>query len=688
MAHDQETYRRGRNAALIGLILQILLTAAVAFFGLFVENAAITMATWHVLGGVFIWVVLLLVYNQHRLERIESLEAEQISTRDKQAAAIFSEHADDLDLSRRRLNLLYKYWLNGVSALVAVYLIAMGSLFFLKYYGMVKGASSFAASELITNSLGRGQGSLTLIIGAAVLTFVMFAIGRYISGMTKLREWQLLRGGAAYVMGNFGVMFLILVASVFKMFGTDIPLGLMALVVPAIMMVVGVEILVTFLLSAYRPRRPGEIPRPAFDSRVLGMLTSPEPMGRIISETLNYQFGFEVSRSWFYQQLGRSMTWLTIGALVILLGMSCVVMVPPNMQAVITVFGKATEKSVVDPGMHLKMPWPIGHAYFKAVGEVHQVWVGSSKAKQDSHTAILWTTPHSEGTEKEYLITAPSRHLGDSESTETGRAGLSLLAGEVIVDYRIDNLWQYMTGAEDPSELIRVLADRRVNAYFGSNELDTLLGAGRGPAGETIREQIQGDVNAMNLGVKILFVGITGVHPPADKEVAKSFHDVIGAISKKNATIEAARKTRITTLASVAGSEEKAMELNSVILEVEKLKNDKGSEDQIREKEARIVTLLADASGEAAKLIFEARAYRWSRGISEAAAAARFHSELMAYKAAPDYYPTRQYLATLSEGIADSRKYVLTGEQAEKPEFRLDLHDARSELGGLFEDKK
>ena len=82
-------------------------------------------------------------------------------------------------------------------------------------------------------------------------------------------------------------------------------MGTLSVVYPAIMFLVGLEILVTFMLGAYRPRKKGEVGRPAFDSRVLGMLTSPKSLGSIISETVNYQFGFEITSSWFYKDLSK-----------------------------------------------------------------------------------------------------------------------------------------------------------------------------------------------------------------------------------------------------------------------------------------------------------------------------------------------------------------------------------------------
>ena len=43
------------------------------------------------LGGLPIWIILWLVYNQHRLERVEALETEQLAADDARTTAFFDE---------------------------------------------------------------------------------------------------------------------------------------------------------------------------------------------------------------------------------------------------------------------------------------------------------------------------------------------------------------------------------------------------------------------------------------------------------------------------------------------------------------------------------------------------------------------------------------------------------------------
>ena len=704
MAHDQETYRRGRNSALLGGIVQLMLALFVLLLGLWSHSRVIYSAGWHVLGGLPVWIVLWLIYHQHRLERIESLEAEQLSRKDREAAAMFADHADDLDLARRRLEKLYKWGLSVVSLITSTYLIGLG-LYLLYQDGVVR---TLPGHEKLIAVVDPRASVMVLMLATVGFGFVAFAVARYVSGMTTVREWQLLRGGAGYLMGNFLVALLLVIATVTLAMGSNVVFNVLARAVPSIMVLIGVEILLTFLLSAYRPRRPGEIPRPAFDSRVLGLMTSPESLGKIISETVNYQFGFEITRSWFYQLLGRAITPLIIFAIVVLLLFSTVVIVQPYEQAVITVNGRI--QRIAGPGLQFKPPWPIGGAERYDVGRIHRFSVGSiaghGDATDDGHDhgdgaddegqggedeAVLWTVKHTLGQE-DYLITAPTRAaaLVAGEASESVPS-VSLLAGEVVVQYAIrrdEGLRQYVNAAADADKLIAAIADRRVGDYYLSNDIDTLLARGRFEAGDILRRQIQADSDQLELGLEVVFVSLVGIHPPQEMEVAASFQQQIEAVLDQQTEIEIAERRAIARLAAVAGSSSYALEIDQAIQDFESLKQDRDAggaelEKQITEQQVAINELLADASGEVAKRIYEARAYRWQRGITERAAAERFSAELKAYRKAPRYFKAKRRLEAMAEALAQARKIVIGGD-VKTPILDLDLKDSRSALTDMF----
>ncbi len=156
MSHDQETYRRACTAVLIGLGVQLFLAILTALTGLYAGAVGINTLFWYYLGGLPIWVILWLVYNQHRLERVEALETEQLTADDAKATAFFEEAGQQLQIAQKRLDRLYKYGVNLVSLFVSLYLLAMG-------FGMLRGAVNAYRSTQES-----GAGSLFADIGEMI----------------------------------------------------------------------------------------------------------------------------------------------------------------------------------------------------------------------------------------------------------------------------------------------------------------------------------------------------------------------------------------------------------------------------------------------------------------------------------------------------------------------------------------
>lgn len=276
-------------------------------------------------------------------------------------------------------------------------------------------------------------------------------------------------------------------------------------------------------------------------------------------------------------------------------------------------------------------------------------------------------------------------------------SGVALVGAQVVVQYRVTDLQEYFAAADDPDALLTAMAERHVNARFVTTDIDRLLSSQRAAIGTELQGRIQNDVKADGLGIEVLFVGLVGVHPPEDGGVAAAFLAEIGALQEQQSLIEDARLVALETMASVAGSYERALAIDGAILRLEEVKGGKGDGDArgeesdeagraVREQAVTVERLLTESRGEAARMIFEARAGRWERVISERAKAERFEAELAAAREAPRYYRARRYLEVLASGLAGARKYVVTSDGAEPPVFRLDLKDAGSVIETIFED--
>ena len=211
LTDDQQTYRRATTVALLGLATQLVFAIIVAGLGLYAQSGAFNAGAWYLFGGLPIWVALWMLFNQHRLERVEALEAEQLAQEDARAAALFDEAGHNLASARKRLDGFYKWGLNTVSISVAIYLLAAGLALFFGNYNLidnVDGENNY--QRLLAAAFANLGANPWMLVGfAALMVFLGFLVVRYIAGMTRVEQWQLLRGGAAYLIGNVLVILLL-----------------------------------------------------------------------------------------------------------------------------------------------------------------------------------------------------------------------------------------------------------------------------------------------------------------------------------------------------------------------------------------------------------------------------------------------------------------------------------------------
>jgi regulator of protease activity HflC (stomatin/prohibitin superfamily) len=673
--NDTLVYRRAMTAAMAGFGIQITLVIATALTGLWADSQAVYAAAWHMLGGLPIWIVLLLVYQQHESERSQRLAAAKL-TESTKAATIFDSLGDDLDAAKARLDRLYRYGLPIVSLVVAIYLLVAGVGLLYVHFKAVRAAGA----DSIVPRLAANSSPVGLMFVTAAIAFTAFIAARWISGYTRQRAWQLLRGGASFLMSCFVVSLLLFAGAAAVAIANDERLlGWLAVAIPAIMLLVGVEILLTSLLESYRPKVPGEVPRPAFDSRVLGLLTAPDSLGRVVAETISYQFGVEVSRSWLYQLLGSAVTPLTILGIGILVSLSCLTIVGPDERGIRLRFGQMIGEPL-PPGIHTKWPWPIETTDLHPVGLVQEILVSSDiTGRSRNAAAILWTADDDANAKlgQEDFLAAPARSTEANEST-----GVSLVSADVIVQYTVGDLRQFVLGSVDHRQTLHLVAEREVAEHFATHDIDELLGSGRIQAGADLEKAIQSRVDALGLGIDIVGVAITALHPPIGP-VSRAFHSQIGAVQQKETSIQVGRKDAVQQLARVAGSVDLSMRIDAAIRRLDALRA-AGDTEQATAADLEIDRLLTEARGEAAEVLHKARAYRWQRSVGERASSDRFAGELLAYQASPIYYRTRRFLEVLAEGLTGRRKFVIAGDAGDTPTFRMDFSDPTSAIDTLL----
>jgi membrane protease subunit HflK len=677
MKADFVSFKRAADRCLMGLGIQLLLGLALLIYGFRASDQAAVTASFFILLGVPVWLCLAIVFDQHRRERVEAMEAESLAASSSVSSSVFEEGASDLRLAARRLKAMHRFFVPGVSLAIGAALLGIG---WWRY-----GAADFNALP----RLGHGW-PIALGVGLAVVGFVF---ARYISGMAKQPVWANLRGGAAYAAGTslFGVA--LVVAHFVDLAGPDTVLRWLNIAFPVALMFLGAEVFLHFVLGIYRPRKAGDIPRPAFDSRLLGFIAAPDRVAESISGAIDYQLGYNVTGSWFYQLISRFIGPLVALGLFLLWAMTSIVVVQPHQRGMILRFGRPVQRDV-GPGLHFKAPWPIDRlalpAYTQQDGDgrprttytatgVRTLDAGALPPGGPKDEPILWTTEHT--SDEMFTIVQPAAtqagiRPGQAPDAEpaAGETDLALVAVEVPVHYAVRDVEAYelLAAPSQRDTLLRAAAQRAAMQYISTLTVDQVLDKSRSIMAAEIRSRIEQafiDLNPKADGtpvVEVLFVGTAGAHPP--KDVAPRFEQVIEAQQKFHSRLDEARAEASKTLISVVGDEELAWEIDGELAERDRLATalegvaeGPDREDPARalaEQELKIRRLLERAGGSAASDVFAASADRWTTSLGAKAEARAYAGKVRLDAAARGIYRAEQYFNALRGLMAGTRVYI------------------------------
>ncbi len=732
MSTDQQTYQRASATSLLGLGVQFAVAVVLLLMYFWSGHPATLAATYHAAGGLLLWFCLWLIFQQHKLERAEALEAERLGQLHGEESSIFETTVDDLSVARRRLAALYRWVLPATGLLTSGYLLGVGIWLFR------------AHQEVLGQAAGVNKPGLALAISAG-LALVGFLISRYIAGMAQHEPWQLLRGGASYLMGVVLVNAVLVVAFALDYMDLRQTLNYMGVIVPAAMAAIGAEMAMNLVLGIYRPRKPGEVPRPAFDSRLLSLLTTPESIAKTINEAINYQFGFEITRSWFWQLLSRVFGGLVIFGLVVLLAVSCLVVVDAGERALVIRSGKKP-RSVLDPGLHWKAPWPISTVRRYELSRTRRVSIGSAATTDGP---LLWAETKAKQ-KRPLLVGQPEARLakvrggsgeGVSKAEFSAAPPVSLAYAKIDVLYHLRDggVLQYASSAENPRALVRAVGERVVSRRLVQASFDQWTGSMRSDAEAEMRKSIARACK--RFGVKIQAVIFSRIRPPG--EVATAFEKVNAARQKKRRAIQQAKREAIRIVAETVGSRKKAQailsqrkrlewmtaarendrsaakveqriaelkkdlrgwrkaleglaadsakaeELKQKIAEAERKKRKqkwalKAKKDAtaVQRQRKRLDDMLLEAGGRAAKQIAKARGDRWRSVNERAAQAARFKAQLAAYRKLPRVFKWQKYLDVLERTMQWPRKFLIVGDHGDLT-IRGDFTETSGAFGNL-----
>ncbi|MEE2614453.1 MAG: SPFH domain-containing protein, partial [Verrucomicrobiota bacterium] len=410
-----------------------------------------------------------------------------------------------------------------------------------------------------------------------------------------------------------------------------------------IIIISAAENLVTLVLEIYRPRVDNKKARLLYDSRLIGLLGQPGGLISTAAQTLDYQFGFKVSETWFYRYLEQKLAIILGIQFVALFLSSSFVVIHANEKALLERFGN--NMGVRESGFLFKWPWPIDKVYRYKTDEIQTFTLGvldeKDEIEQEGTKVILWTTQHNHGGagqnhEQNFNMIVASNNADDQSAAES--VPVNLLTVSIPVQYRIENLNDWVTNNSNSGSMLQKLAMREITQFLIGVDMDNLMGSGKTDAQKTLKDRIQKQSNDHNLGAEIVFLGLQDIHPPVGKN-------------------EQSKET-----GGVAESYEKVIvaQLNS---ETNRLAAEMYSASKVPQAEAFAAESIAKAKSESTNKV----------AIAEAEAK-RFANQIAAFNSAPSVYKTRMKLESFKEATKGSRKYILS-DPANRDVINLELQD-------------
>jgi len=571
-------------------------------------------------------------------ERVEALEMQELD-RTRGNESLFAGAAEDAYPARNARRQFEKWVVPAFSVLVL-----LGQALGLWWiYG-----------ELREWTTPAPDGAVLSIMFFALFMVVLFMMGKYSAGLARMDGQELLRPVANYMLLGSVVSAAVVLAQAASYFGYPAWDRGITWAVLIVLLVSALENLVTLVLEIYRPRIDDKKARLLYESRLIGLLGQPGGLISTVAQALDYQFGFKVSETWFYKYLEQKLALIIVIQVVVLFLSSSFVVIQPNEEAFRERFGK--RNAHLGPGFSFKLPWPIDKVYRYKTSEIQNFVLGvldqSEEAKPNSGApedvqVLLWTTQHNHGSsndpEQNYnMIVASSDVLLDATASDS--VPVNLLTVSIPVQYRINDLTNWVYKTDNAGAMLQKLSMREVTRYLIGVDINELMGPGRTKAQEELKKAIQQQANASDLGAEIVFVGLQDIHPPVGQnEQSKSTGGVAESYEKVNVALLHSETNRLGALQYKAGKVPQARGLAA--------------------------EFLAGAHSESANKVALARAE-----------AGRFGHQMAAFNAAPSVYTTRSKLETFVETTRGARKYILSNSD-NRDIINLELQDKlRSDL--------
>ena len=146
-------------------------------------------------------------------------------------------------------------------------------------------------------------------------------------------------------------------------------------------------------------------------------------------------------------------------------------------------------------------------------------------------------------------------------SSEGGTVNFTILSGDtnllevtIAIQYRIDNLRNFLFASSDPVQILTMLAREELVSIIGQNFIDLILTLNRNLVQSHLEESVAEELEKNDIGLELVALNLVDVTPI--EETRAAFRDVSDAIADKAQTISNANRESERFLARSRGQAE------------------------------------------------------------------------------------------------------------------------------------
>ena len=608
-----ERARLAGRIAIISIILSFLLSLVVIVAGPATKWAGMetfTLALYPVLLA-FIFSICALLHSTFLRKTAEEEQEKLILEQRKSNVNSILDVGEDVRFTARRTLENFNKYIPSAVALI-VFLLSVPAFWYFWRHSTL-GAADKAALVLTPKN------PINLAFLCAISALFAYFTGVFLVGQSRITEFRWLRPVGSWLIGFAIVLSVCAGSALFINYGKTGWAAPLTKTLFWVMAVLAAELLVSFVIEFYRPRTLDES-RPVYESRLLAIFTEPGGVVRNISDSLDYQFGFQISRTGIYLVLRRAIIpALMVWGLVLWL-FTCIAEVNPGEIGIREVFGAVNrETKPLDAGIHFKLPWPCERILRVPVKSVQEVTLGSVLTPGQNAKVILWTGDNYQHEDK-FLVAV-------KQQGKTGAQLASILEVSLPVFYTADpeKPFDYAFNFDNVKDTLLVVGQAEATRYFASTDFITDISSGREEVAKTLFARIQDACDRIGLGVKLVGINMHDAHPPIGDGSPGGTPDVAGAFQ------------------DVVCAQEAAAEMIS-------------KADEYR------TTTVESAKAESTRILGAAESYKYDTASVALADASRFESQLKSYSKLPGMFKLRAYLDFLENDCKDIRKYVISNE--------------------------